>query len=87
MAGRVGDSDLHGVVSVEQRAKKGFLQANLTSEVLKFADLAPLVGASPGKTGTVSAEQAQTAQQLEATGELFQMYRCMSKNYASWIWT
>src|SRR5437868_14752443 len=38
---------------------------------MSFADLAPLVGATPGKRGNVSEEQKQTEAHLEATGELF----------------
>ncbi|HYX00823.1 MAG TPA: AsmA family protein [Reyranella sp.] len=68
----VGDSDLTGEVSVDSRRKPGFLSAKLVSQKLVFADLAPLVGAPPDKPGgTVSPQQRQTQQQLEATGNLF----------------
>ncbi len=67
----VGDSDLAGDVFIDETKKPEFLTAKLISNNLAFKDLAPLVGASPGKTGTVNAQQAQTQQQLEATGDLF----------------
>ena len=47
------------------------MTARLVSQKLVFADLAPLVGATPGKGGTVSTQQRQTEAQLEARGELF----------------
>jgi uncharacterized protein involved in outer membrane biogenesis len=66
----VGDSDLSGDITVDERKKPEFLTAKLVSNNLAFKDLAPLVGAAPG-SGTVNAQQAQTQQQLEARGELF----------------
>ena len=71
MAWHAGDSDLAGEVAIDQRVKPSKLTARLTSQHLSFADLAPLVGATPGKRGNVSAQQARTEQQLEARGELF----------------
>ena len=67
----VGDSDLTGDILIDETKKPQFLTAKLVSQHLAFADLAPLVGAPPGKTGNVSAQQKQTQQQLEATGDLF----------------
>ncbi len=67
----VGDSDLTGDVLIDERKKPKFLTAKLTSQKLVFADLAPLVGAPPGKRGNVSPRQRQTQQQLEASGDLF----------------
>jgi uncharacterized protein involved in outer membrane biogenesis len=66
-----GDSDLAGDVLIDERKKPAFLTAKLVSQNLAFKDLAPLVGATPGKTGNVSAQQAETQRQLEATGDLF----------------
>ena len=71
MQWHVGDSDISGNLSVDQGVKPAKLTARLTSQNLVFADLAPLVGASPGKSGNVSAEQKKTAAQLEEKGELF----------------
>jgi uncharacterized protein involved in outer membrane biogenesis len=66
----VGDSDLSGDIIVDQRKKPEFLTAKLVSSNLAFKDLAPLVGAPPGK-GTQNQKQAETQRQLEATGDLF----------------
>lgn len=65
-----GDSDLAGDIFIDQRKKPEFLTAKLVSSNLAFKDLAPLIGAPPGK-GTQSRKQAQTQRQLEATGNLF----------------
>jgi len=67
----VGDSDLAGDIFIDDTKKPEFLTAKLVSNNLVFKDLAPLVGAPPGKTGNVNAQQAATQQQLEATGDLF----------------
>ena len=68
---RVGDSDLSGDILIDQTKKPEFLTAKLVSNNLAFKDLAPLVGAPPGRTGNVNAQQAATQQQLEASGDLF----------------
>jgi uncharacterized protein involved in outer membrane biogenesis len=65
-----GDSDLAGDIFVDERKKPNFLTAKLVSSNLAFKDLAPLIGAPPGK-GTQNAKQAQTQRQMEATGNLF----------------
>jgi AsmA family protein len=71
MIWHAGDSDLTGDVAIDERTKPERLTANLVSQRLAFADLAPLVGDTPGKRGNVSGQQARTEQQLEATGNLF----------------
>ena len=68
---RVGESDLTGEVTIDERRKPQFLTAKLVSQKLVFEDLAPLVGATPARKSNVSARQAQTQAQLEATGDLF----------------
>lgn len=68
---RIGQSNLTGEVMVDRRKKPGHLTAKLVSQHLYFPDLAPLVGAPPGPTTPMSRKQAQTQQQLEATGDLF----------------
>lgn len=68
---RVGESDLTGEVTIDERRKPEFLTAKLVSQKLAFEDLAPLVGAPPARKANVSAKQAQTQQQLEAKGDLF----------------
>lgn len=67
---RVGDSDLTGDVLIDDKRRPNFLSAKLVSNNLAFKDLAPLVGAPPGR-GTVNAKQAETQARLEATGDLF----------------
>ena len=68
----VGDSDLVGDVTIDERRKPELLTAKLVSQKLVFADLAPLVGAPPDKPGgNVSPQQRQVQQQLEARGDLF----------------
>lgn len=68
---RVGESDLTGEVTIDERRKPEFLTAKLVSQKLVFEDLAPLVGAAPARKTNVSAKQAQTQRQLEASGALF----------------
>jgi uncharacterized protein involved in outer membrane biogenesis len=67
----VGDSDLAGEVVIDEKKKPALLTAKLVSNNLAFKDLAPLVGAPPGKTGAMNAQQAATQRQLEASGDLF----------------
>ncbi|HEU5282557.1 MAG TPA: AsmA family protein [Burkholderiales bacterium] len=61
--GRMGDSDLSGSVFFDTRPEPPMLEAQLTSQLLDFDDLAPLIGAPP-KTGP--GEQASPAQKREA---------------------
>ncbi len=68
---RVGESDLTGEVTIDERRKPEFLTAKLVSQKLVFEDLAPLVGATPARKTNVSPKQAQTQSQLEASGDLF----------------
>lgn len=68
---RVGESDLTGEVIIDGRKKPESLTARLVSQKLVFEDLAPLVGATPERRTNVSAKQAQTQAQLEASGDLF----------------
>ncbi|HTH98089.1 MAG TPA: AsmA family protein [Stellaceae bacterium] len=66
-----GDSDLAGDIAIDQHTKPSHLTAKLTSERLTFKDLAPLIGASPGTHGNVSAQQKEAAAKTEAKGNLF----------------
>ena len=43
--GRVGDSDIAGTLSYQQRQPRGLLTGSLHSRLLQFADLGPLIGA------------------------------------------
>lgn len=66
--GTVGDSDLQGTVTYRTGGKRSFLKAKLTSKLLDFDDLGPVVG-TPPKTGpneTASAKQKQKAAAVAA---------------------
>ncbi len=52
--GRVGGSDLHGSVTYTTAPPRPKLAGKLWSNRLQFADLAPLVGASPGNKETAT---------------------------------
>jgi uncharacterized protein involved in outer membrane biogenesis len=73
MRGVVGDSDLSGDVKIDYGPKRPFLTAALTSNVLDFDDLGPLVGIPPATDGNeaASAQQEKTAKKMEAEGDLF----------------
>ncbi|MEK6347555.1 MAG: AsmA family protein [Burkholderia sp.] len=43
--GRVGGSDLHGTMTFAQRSPRPLLSGELVSNLLRFSDLAPIVGA------------------------------------------
>ncbi|RKP52831.1 AsmA family protein [Trinickia fusca] len=44
-AGRVGGSDLSGTLTFEAREPRPFLHGDIVSNLLRFADLAPIIGA------------------------------------------
>ncbi|MBK8160939.1 MAG: AsmA family protein [Rhodospirillaceae bacterium] len=73
MAGIVGNSDLAGDVKIDYVPERPFLTAKLMSKSLDFDDLGPLIGLPPGTDGkeSASAQQEQSAAQLEADDELF----------------
>ena len=71
MKWHAGQSDLAGNLTLDEGVKPEKLTAKLTSDNLVFADLAPLIGASPGKGGNTSDEQKKTEAKLEEKGELF----------------
>jgi AsmA protein len=50
-SGSVGKSDLSGSLSVEQGGSRPFLRAELTSRLLDFEDLGPLIGSKPPAAG------------------------------------
>jgi uncharacterized protein involved in outer membrane biogenesis len=70
LAGRVGDSDLNGVVSVETKGERPLLTADLTSRRLDFDDLATIFGGAPDARETASAEQKVVAAKLNASNRL-----------------
>lgn len=71
MKGKIGNSDMTGVVAVEPREKRNFLTAKLVSKNLDFDDLGPLVGIPPNTSETASKEQKQEAAQMKAEKNLF----------------
>jgi uncharacterized protein involved in outer membrane biogenesis len=71
MKGRIGNSDVTGVVVVEPRKKRNYLEAKLVSNNLDFDDLGPLVGIPPQTSETASGEQKKEASQMKAEGNLF----------------
>jgi uncharacterized protein involved in outer membrane biogenesis len=69
--GVVGDSDLHGALSVKAERPRPFLTADLTSKKLDFDDLSTILGGAPSRKGAISPEQAQIAAKMAASGRLF----------------
>lgn len=65
--GRVGDSDLHGSLSVKAERPRPMLTADLKSNKLDFDDLAAILGGAPSRKGAISPEQMQMAAKLDAT--------------------
>jgi uncharacterized protein involved in outer membrane biogenesis len=50
-AGKVGESDLAGTLQVDTGGKRPYMHGDLTSKVLNFADLGPLVGTNQPREG------------------------------------
>jgi uncharacterized protein involved in outer membrane biogenesis len=71
MKGRIGNSDVTGVVAVEPREKRNYLNAKLVSNNLDFDDLGPLIGIPPETDETASKEQKKEAAEMKAEGNLF----------------
>src|SRR3546814_14060244 len=70
MAGRIGNSDIAGVVAVDHGRDPPMLRAELVARRLDFDDLAPLVGVPPGGEAA-SAEQQEQQRRLEQKENLF----------------
>jgi uncharacterized protein involved in outer membrane biogenesis len=70
MQGVVGNSDMHGLVVVDQREKRNLLTAKLESKSLDFDDLGPLIGIPPNTAEKASAEQKQQASEMKQEGNL-----------------
>ena len=68
IAGRVGDSDLAGTLSVDDTRGRPFVTADLASRRLKLADLAAVIGGVPKHTAghTLSPAQKIEAARLRA---------------------
>ena len=57
--GTVGDSDLHGELTVDASGEKPYLKGDLASQKLNFDDLGPLIGAHPGAGAKLQAVAAK----------------------------
>jgi len=73
LSGVIGKSDISGDISIDGRAKKSFLRADLSSKSLNFDDLGPLVGVPPStnKGDIASSEQQQQQRNLNQQQNLF----------------
>jgi uncharacterized protein involved in outer membrane biogenesis len=67
--GRVGDSDLHGMLAAETGGRRIMLTGDLTSNKLRFEDLATILGGAPAK-GPKSPEQVAISQKMTASQRL-----------------
>jgi len=70
MKGKIGNSDVTGVVAVEPRDKRNYLEAKLVSNNLDFDDLGPLIGIPPETAEGASKEQKKEASEMKAEGNL-----------------
>lgn len=65
-SGRIGDSDIAGALQVDSGGKRPALKAELASKLLDFADLGPLIGATPGSVQAAKQADPQAAQTAAA---------------------
>lgn len=72
ISGRVGDSDLAGVIRVDRSRPRTFLDADLRSRALDFDDLAVALGGPPSTAPgeTANARQRAEVAQMNAQGRL-----------------
>ncbi|OWT72733.1 MULTISPECIES: AsmA family protein [unclassified Achromobacter] len=64
--GKVGNSDIHGDVTYAATKPRPKLTGKFTSQLLRFADLGPLVGADTGKKGATDASKVAAAERTSA---------------------
>jgi uncharacterized protein involved in outer membrane biogenesis len=71
-AGRVGNSDIGGVVSIDPGNQRPQVTADLHSERVDLADFSALLGAAPGRAGTSgeTAQQKAEVRREEASPDL-----------------
>ncbi|MEO8811699.1 MAG: AsmA family protein [Caulobacteraceae bacterium] len=71
--GRIGDSDIAGSLSVDDRTGRPFLTADLATRRLRLADLLAVTGAAPGKAAghTLSPSQKIEGARLHAEHRIF----------------
>jgi uncharacterized protein involved in outer membrane biogenesis len=70
IAGRVGDSDLAGVMTVQTKGERPKVDADLRSRMLDFDDLATIFGGAPDPRETASSTQKAVASELRAQQRL-----------------
>lgn len=72
LGGKVGDSDMSGVLSVDTGGERPFLRGDLKSKLLDFDDLAAIFGGAPrtGAGETASEGQKAVGRQLAAQRRL-----------------
>lgn len=61
MAGTIGDSDISGSVRADLSGELPYIAGSLSSSLLDFDDLAPLIGGTPNPTETASPTQRADA--------------------------
>ena len=66
-SGRIGASDIAGTFEVATGGKRLAMKGELVSNLLDFADLAPLIGARPGREQAAQKATARAAKQSAAT--------------------
>jgi uncharacterized protein involved in outer membrane biogenesis len=67
LRGTLGQSDLHGDLTVDVSGDKPYLKGDIASNKLNFDDLGPLIGVKPGKeAGAVIAPAPKTAKKSVA---------------------
>jgi uncharacterized protein involved in outer membrane biogenesis len=67
--GQVGDSDLSGELTYDISKQRGFVKAELVSQLLDMKDLAGFIGATPTE-GTLSPAQKVQAEQIKTSPRL-----------------
>ena len=71
LGGRVGSSDLAGVISVKTGGQRPILTANLRSDSLSFPDLTALFGGGAARGAVASPAQLATGQVMRAQQKMF----------------
>ncbi|WP_454688961.1 AsmA family protein [Achromobacter aloeverae] len=81
--GKVGNSDIHGDVTYAATKPRPKLTGKFTSQLLRFADLGPLVGADTGKKGATDAAKVAAAERASAAAAAAAAKEAAAKGDAS----
>lgn len=65
MTGRIGNSDLAGLIHIETGREKLYLEADLRSKVLDYRDVGPLIGLRPEPEQPQAASETKTPRPAE----------------------